>query len=167
MTSAKLLGYLRNCFWLLVPILVFNLLYASQLPAAYQAGVFWKQIPKAIAIPENLFRALVMILPVFMRLSVSSSRQRFGLGLYLLGFLLYLASWAALIAAPKSPWSTSVIGFLAPAFAPGLWLAAIGLIGSEPLLPKLPLKPWMYWTLSVLFLCFHNLHAATVYSRGV
>jgi hypothetical protein len=129
--------------------------------------VFWKDIPKAISLPENLLRMLVMILPLFMRLRVSTPSQKLGLSLYLTGLLIYFASWAVLIASPQCAWSTSEIGFLAPAYTPIAWLTGIGLIGDEFQLPRVSFKPWMYWALSALFLVFHNLHAATVYSRGI
>jgi hypothetical protein len=167
MISSKMLGYLRNCFWLLVPILVFNLLYAHRLPAAYQIDVFWKNIPRSISFPENLLRMAVMILPIFMRLSVSTPGQKLGLGLYLAGLLVYFASWAVLIASPQCAWSRSETGFLAPAYTPIVWLIGIGLIGDEFLVQGVIFKPWMYWALSTFFLVFHNLHAATVYSRGI
>jgi hypothetical protein len=167
MTFSKRIGYIYNCFWLIAPVLVFNLLFARQLPAAYQIDVFWKDIPKAISLPENLLRMLVMILPVMMRLRVTTPNQKFGLALYLTGLLVYFASWAVLIASPQCAWSTSEIGFLAPAFTPILWLAGIGLIGKELQIPGVPFKPWIYGTLSALFLVFHNLHAATVFSRGI
>jgi len=167
MANSKVFGYLMNCFWLLLPILAFNLIFTRQPPPAYQMDVFWKDIPKAISIPENLLRTLVMILPVFMRLRVSTPGQKLGLGLYVTGLLVYFASWGALTAAPKSAWSIGAIGFLAPAFTPILWLAGIGMIGDELQLPRIPFKPWMYWTVSGLFLLFHNLHAFTVYSRGI
>jgi hypothetical protein len=167
MANSTVLGFLKNCFWLLAPILAFNMIFMRQLPAAYQMNVFWKDIPKAIGVPENLLRTLVMILPVFMRLRISTASQKLGFGLYLTGILVYFASWAALIAAPQSAWSTSAIGFLAPAYTPILWLVGIGLIGNELHFQKVPFKPWMYWALSALFLLFHNLHAATVYSRGI
>jgi len=167
MDNSKVFGYLKNCFWLLLPILAFNLVFTSQLPAAYQVNVFWKEIPNAISIPENLLRARVMILPAFMRIRVSTPSQRLGLGLYLTGLLVYFASWTALIAAPQSAWSTSAFGFMAPAYTPTVWLAGMGLIGDELLFPRIPFKPWMYWNISASFLLFHNLHAYTVYSRGI
>ncbi|MGD0860168.1 MAG: hypothetical protein ABR912_12680 [Terracidiphilus sp.] len=167
MTNSRLPGYLCNCFWLLLPILAFNLIFMRQLPPAYQMGVFWKDIPKAIGVPENLLRTLVMIFPVFMRLRISTPGQKLGLGLYVTGLLVYIGSWAALIAAPESAWSTSAIGFLAPAYTPIVWLIGIGLIGDELQLPRIQFKPWMYWTVSAFFLLFHNLHAFTVYSRGI
>jgi hypothetical protein len=167
MSFSKILGYARNCFWLLVPILIFNMLFTSLLPAAYQMNVFWKDIPKAISLPENLLRMIVMILPVFMRLRFSTMSQKLGLALYLTGLLVYFASWTVLIVSPQSAWSMSVIGFMAPAWTPIIWLLGISLIGNELLLPGVTFKPWMYGVLSVLFLIFHNLHAATIYSRSI
>lgn len=167
MNLSTIRGCLFNCFWLLVPILFFNLVFAHQLPAAFQMNIFWKNIPKTISLPENLLRMLVMILPVFMRLRVSTPTQKLGLGLYLTGLLIYFASWAALIASPHSVWSTSEIGFLAPAYTPIVWLTGIGLIGDEPQLLWVPFKPSMYWAVSALFLLFHNVHTLMVYSRGI
>jgi hypothetical protein len=56
---------------------------------------------------------------------------------------------------------------MAPAYTPIVWLLGIGMIGDEFFLPGVAFKPWMYWALSALFLVFHNLHTALVYSRGV
>jgi hypothetical protein len=167
MSYSRPLGYLCNCFWLLVPILLFNLLYSRQLPAAYQMSAFWKDIPKVISVPEDLLRTLVMMVPVFMHLRVSTLNQRFGLGLYLAGVLVYFTSWAVLIVAPQCAWSTSAIGFLAPAYTPILWLTGVGLLGDRFLFLGVLFKPWMYWTLSALFLVCHNLHTFMVYSRGI
>ncbi|MGA9672332.1 MAG: hypothetical protein WBQ94_24170 [Terracidiphilus sp.] len=167
MTSSTMLRVLYNCFWLLVPILVFNVLLAHELPAAFQMDVFWKDIPRTISVPENLLRTLVMILPIFMRLGVSTQSQKLGLGLYLAGLLIYFASWIVLIAAPRCMWSASAIGFMAPAYTPVLWLAGIGLVGQQLLFSTALFKPWTYWALSAAFLAFHNLHCFTVYSRVV
>jgi len=109
----------------------------------------------------------VMLLPAFMRLRVSTSSQKLGLGLYLTGLLIYFASWAVLIVFPQCAWSTSEIGFMAPAYTPIVWLAGIGLIGTELLFLRVRFKPWIYWTLSALFIVFHNLHVITVFSRGI
>ena len=167
MNLSKTRSCFYNCFWLLVPILAFNLLFTHQLPAAYQASVFWKDIPTLISIPENLLRTLVMILPIFMKLRISTKSQRLGLVTYLTGMLIYFASWTVLIISPQSAWSTSIFGFLAPAYTPIVWLIGIGLIGDELLLPRVSCKPCMYWAVSASFLFFHNLHAFTIYSRGI
>lgn len=167
MKLSRIHDYLTNCFWLLVPILIFNMLLAHQLPAAYQTDVFWKNIPKTITFPENLLRTLVMILPAFMRLSVSTKSQKLGLLIYATGVLIYFASWTILIVSPRCAWSMGFFGFLAPAFTPIVWLVGIGLIGDELQFPRVPFRPWVYWTLSALFLVFHNLHVTTVFLRGI
>jgi hypothetical protein len=128
MAFSKNLGYLGNCFWLLLPILAFNLLFAHRLPAAYQTSVFWKDIPRWIGLPENLLRTFVMLLPLCMRLGISTPRQKLGLELYMVGLPVYFCSWAVLIAAPQCVWSTSEAGFLAPAYTPILWLAGMALM---------------------------------------
>jgi hypothetical protein len=166
-TPARFAGWRHSCFWLLVPILVFNLLFMRQLPPAFQPDVFWKDIPRAIALPENAFRllTLMLLIPV-MRLRVSTPAQRLGFWLYGIGTLVYFASWGALITWPQSGWSTSAVGFLAPAYTPLIWLAGIGLIGNEPLAPRVPVRPWVYWASSAFFLLCHNLHAGLVYGRA-
>ena len=164
---SRMRGWLCNCFWLLVPILIFNLLFARQLPAAFQADIFWQDIPKAISVPENIFRTIVMMLPILMKLRVSTRSERLGLGIYLAGIVLYFASWAALIVFPQGTWSSSGAGFLAPAYTPMIWLIGIGLMGNQLQISSVPFNRWTYWSLSATFLLFHNLHAFTVYSRGI
>ena len=53
--------YLRNCFWLMVPVLAFNLLFAHDLPRAFQSDVFSRDIPLAVSVPENVLRGLVFV----------------------------------------------------------------------------------------------------------
>src|SRR3974390_998075 len=166
MDRLKAIDYLRNCFWMLAPILAFNLAFTRSLPPAYQMVNFWKQIPLAIALPENILRAAVMMLPLFMHFSVSTSRQKLGFTIYLTGLLVYFASWAVLIIFPRSTWSTSAIGFMAPAYTPVIWLTGIALVGNELQFPRIALPPWIYGSFSVCFLLFHNMHAGLVYSRG-
>jgi hypothetical protein len=43
---------------------------------------------------------------------------------------------------------------------------SLALIGDELLFPGVPFNPWVYGTLSAVFLIFHNLHTMLVYSRG-
>jgi hypothetical protein len=166
MRFSKILSYACNCFWLLLPVLAFNLIFTHQLPPAYQMDIFWRNIPKTITLPENILRMLVMIFPAFLRLRISTPRQQHGLRLYLAGLLLYFASWTVLIVLPRCAWSVSMAGFMAPAYTPIVWLAGIGLIGDELLFPNIPIKPWIYWMLSALFLVFHNWHTGFVYLRN-
>jgi hypothetical protein len=156
--------YLFNCFWLLIPILLFNVLLMRRLPKAYQPDVFWRSIPAWIGFGENALRIFVFVLPLFMPLRVSSPGQSIGFALYAAGLILYFRSWSMQVRRPQSPWSLSRWGFMAPAFTPLIWLTGIALIGDSLFVP-VRYSPWVYIALSVAFLAFHNLHAWIVYSR--
>jgi hypothetical protein len=156
--------YLLNGLWLVLPPMVFNIVFVNRLPPAYQPGVFWKDIPMWLGVGENLFRALVVFLPVMMPLDIRTRTQQIGLGIYFSGLLVYFLSWFALMQSPDSAWSASAAGFMAPACTPAIWLAGIGLIGGKWYL-RIPYQPWMYVGVSLIFLFFHNLHAWTIYAR--
>jgi hypothetical protein len=156
--------YLFNCLWLLVPVMLFDGLLTARLPAQYQMDVFWKDIPAFIATGENLFRIIVFILPLLMPLSITTRPQKIGLWVYLLGTLVYFLSWAAQILWPHSAWSLSLPGALAPAYTALFWLVGIGLIGSR-LYFKSPYRPWMYITLSGVFIAFHLAHSWLIFGR--
>lgn len=156
--------YLRNCFWLIVPVLAINVAGGPYLPPAFQADVFWADIPVPIAFAETLLRILTIALPIFMALRIETGRQNAGLAIYLAGLAAYAIAWVALILAPDSAWSTSFAGFTAPAWTPLLWLLGIALIGDRLLLP-LPWRWWIYAVASVAFVAVHVAHAAIAYGR--
>jgi hypothetical protein len=158
--------YFGSCFWLLVPVLLWNLLLTSRLPVALQPAEFWRDIPPWIGVPENVLRALVLSVPLVMRLELRSPRQKAALALFAAGLAAYFASWMVLIASPASRWSTSAAGFSAPAYTPALWLCGLGLLPERLTITRLPYRRWPYFALAAGFLVFHNLHAAIVYGRN-
>lgn len=160
----SLTNYLLNCLLLLLPIMAWNLIFASKLPWAYSEEVFSKDIPSFIAIGENIFRLIVFILPVLMPLRIETQSQKVGLWLYVAGTAIYFISWLAQMYFPQSAWSLSAWGFLAPAYTPLIWLVGIGLISST-LYFSSPYQSWMYFLLSVTFVGFHLSHAWTVFSK--
>ncbi len=164
MQPSTLKNYLLNCGLLLLPIMAWNIVFASVLPRAYSAEVFWKDIPSFLASGENSFRLIIFIMPFFMPLRIETQIQKAGLWLYAIGTAIYFLSWLAQIYFPQSAWSLSAFGFLAPAYTPLIWLAGIALIGSTFYF-SVPYRAWMYITLSIIFLGFHLAHTATVYSR--
>lgn len=149
---------LANCFWLVVPLLAFNVLLAGQLPAAFQPEIFWRDIPAALGAVENASRTAAIALMLWMPLD---GRARGGLLLYGLGLLAYALSWLPLLFAPESAWSTSAAGFLAPTITPALWLAGIGLVGAGGPVPV----TLAYRLAAALFLAAHNAHALLVHAR--
>jgi len=70
-----------------------TLFFAAQLPEAYQAEVFWKDIPPFIAYGENSLRIIIFTLPVFLLISVKTTLAKTGWSLYLIGTILYFGSW--------------------------------------------------------------------------
>jgi hypothetical protein len=161
-----ILNYILNCMWLLLPIMAWNWFLANKLPRAYAAEIFDHNIPSFIVNGENIFRAIVFILPLFMPLRIVTQTQKLGLGLYIAGTLIYFLSWLAQIYFPQSAWSLSAFGFLAPAYTPLIWLTGIGLIGSTLYFPS-PYRSWMYSITAIIFIGFHLSHAITVYLKNL
>ena len=162
----SLTNYLLNCLLLLLPIMAWNLIFVSKLPWAYSEEVFSKNIPSKITNGENILRSLVFILPVLMPIRIETQSQKLGLWLYIIGTAIYYLSWLAQIHFPRSVWSLSGWGFLAPAYTPLIWLTGIGMIGSSLYFPS-PYQSWMYIVLSVIFIGFHLSHALTVFLRNL
>ena len=144
--------------------MAWNVVFASKLPRGFSPEFFEKDIPAFITNGENFFRLVIFVLPLLMPLQISTQSQKIGLGLYIVGTLIYFLSWVMQMYFPQSGWSMSAWGFLAPAYTPLIWLIGIGLMGSSLYFPS-PYKVWMYMAVSALFLGFHVLHTALVYSR--
>lgn len=160
----KIKKYLLNCFLLLIPILLWNILLMDVLPQGYQAEIFWKNIPEIVTYSESILRIIVFALPAFMVLSLQSNTQKIGLVLYVLGLLVYFASWLIIIIEPTIDWSQSLVGFMAPAYTTLIWFIGIGLIGQKSFL-KVPHLTWIYMTSSILFVIVHTTHTYIVYQN--
>lgn len=162
MALSNLTTYLLNGFVLVIPILIFNILFARKLPREFSPEHFDEGIPPALLIGENILRGLVMFLPLLMPLRFESTGQKMGLLLYVAGTLIYFLSWILLMRFPQlvSNW----FAFAAPAYTPLLWLIGIGLIGNR-LFFSIPYQPWIYFGGSVLFITFHVWHVTLAYKK--
>ena len=164
MKSYKFYKYFLSCFLLTIPILVWNILLTNELPKSFHPEIFWNKIPAFLTYGENISRTFVFTLTLFMPLSIATSLQKKGLILYVGGTLLYFASWLILIYFSNSHWSNSLLGFMAPAYTPLLWLIGIGLIGDSFYF-NFTFKRWIFILTSLVFLVFHNLHTYIVFCR--
>lgn len=160
----NILYYLLSCFILIIPVVLWNVLFASSLPKRYAMDVFWEDIPSSIGTTENVLRLAVFVIPLLMPLSFKSDTQKMGLAVFIIGVLIYFSSWLLQINFPESSWSKSVFGFMAPAYTPIIWFVGIGMIG-ETLFVKIPYHPIVYIGISALFVVFHSLHSYIVYVR--
>jgi hypothetical protein len=154
---------LFNCFWLIVPILLWNMIF--QLPGKFSPTIFWHNIPPIIAYGENTFRMILILLPLLMPLRITTVSQKVGLIIYFIGIGIYFASWLVLMMSPGSAWSTSAIGFLAPTYTPIIWAVGIGLIGNR-LYGSIPYRSWVYMIVTALFVIFHISHATLIFTRA-
>jgi hypothetical protein len=151
----------QNGYLLLVPVTVWDAAFTSSLPAAYGNSTEWQAANPGLAVGENLFRWLVVLLPIFMPISLATRRQRIGLILWMTGTAAYFASWVAVIAWPLSAWSLGAIGFLAPAYLAYPWLVGIGMM-SDRLYVRSPYRWWQYVALSTAMVVFHTAHFVTL-----
>lgn len=156
--------YVFTCFLLTIPILVWDYLFTDRLPKAFTPDFFWKDIPSFIINIENISRLIMFVLISFMPIKIVTPIQKKGLVLYVIGTLLYFASWLILMYFPNSAWSKSELGLLAPAYTPLFWLIGIGFIGNSFYF-NIPFKRWVYLLVVVIFLVFHNWHTYLIYFR--
>lgn len=164
----RFLPYVSRGFWLVLPPLAIDGLFTARLPAAFQSDIFWRDIPAAIAWPENALRILVIGLTLVLPLPWPLGRlgdKPLGMAAYLFGLVAYGLSWLLLIAWPTSSWSLSAIGFSAPAWTPLLWLAGIGLITDRSRLGCFNFILPIYWLVAIVFCGAHVAHTLTVFER--
>lgn len=160
----KIKKYLLNCFLLLIPLFLWNIILVGNLPKSYSPDIFWKDIPKFIGYSENILRIILFVLPVIMIFSLKTRLQKIGFITYLSGLILYFSSWIIMIISSESNWSKSLIGFMAPAFTTIIFFVGIGLIGNKAFF-KFPYLSLIYIGLSILFVIFHSTHTYIVFQR--
>jgi len=141
---------LANSFWLIVPLLAWNIILGSRITQA--AITSDANSPKGLLIAENVVRILVFALPLLIPLPRGadwrSALPKAGLSIYIVGTLIYFASWLPLMFAPTSVWSNSIIGLLAPRLTPFLSFLGIALVGAS----------WPYGIVAAVFIFLHTLH---------
>ncbi len=135
-----------NCFWLLVPLLIWNVVLTPRI--TIKEIISDAHSPNWLLAAENVMRILVFAFPILLPLQVKDPLSKIGLILYLGGTLIYFATWIPLLLAPDSIWSQSTIGLLAPRLTPILPFIGIALIGNS-----IP-----YAFISALFVALHTWH---------
>ena len=153
----------RLCFWLWVPPLGASLSLWGQLPPAHQPEYFDLWVPPLLGLAETILKLSAIVISTLLVAGWSQPRQRLGLGLYLFGVAIYLASYLVLIRSPDGAWAQGFVGFTAPAFTPAIWIAGIGLMVSHGI--KLPTR-WLqivFWVCATGFIVTHNINASMVY----
>ena len=153
-----------NGFIFFIPILLWNMALTKKLPFPYGTQSFDSDIPKVILLGEGLFRMIVMLMPLTMKVNLSTIGDDNGIIVFILGVLLYFISWISLILFPESNWSKSVIGFSAPAYTPLVWLIGFAMITTSFYF-NYHYSLWYYLIPSFIFISFHLLHTVIIYNR--
>jgi hypothetical protein len=157
--------YFSNGILLTLPILLWNILFASRLPAQFLPDIFGKDIPTVVTYGENSVRLVVFVMPLFFSISTTTRTQKQGVVWYGMGTAVYFCSWLPHFFIPESAWSHSWLGFMAPACTPLLWLIGIGLLGDRFHFPQ-RYRPIYYIAPAFIFVIFHCTHTAIVHLQN-
>ena len=134
---------LSNCFWLIIPLLIWNIILGPRI--TQDAITSDAHSPKWLLTAENVVRVLVFALPLVIPLpgreDWQSALHLAGLVVYILGTLVYFASWLPFLFAPASAWSISPAGLLAPRLTPYLSFLGISLLEAS----------WLYGVIAAAF----------------
>jgi len=157
---------MTNGYILIFPIIIWNISFFSYLPSSYAPSNFNSDIPLWIIVGENLFRMVLFIFPLFVQVNIKISFGNKGLIIYLLGVLIYFSSWLAIIISPSSVWSSSVLGYSAPAYTPIIWILGLSMmVDSYYFKYRLNYSKWHFLLPSLSLIGFHISHAIYVYNR--
>lgn len=160
----KLKYYLINCFLLLVPIIIWNVIFRAYLPESYILNLSGSKIPSILKWTEDIITILVLVIPLFLQLRVKNRMQRLGLIIYFIGLLIYFFAWRPIILYPNGEWSNSLIGFISLSFTPVIFLTGIGLIGEKMFL-NIVYHRSVYILLSIIFILLKTSHAIMIYYK--
>jgi len=138
--------YFINGFLLLLPILVWNVIFASQLTQkGFQNDHL---VPAWLLYAEHGLRVIVFLFPLLLAFETKAPYFKLGIILYVVGTILYLLTWIPLIWFADSAWSQSPWVILGPFATPLIWCLGIAFIGNSLL----------YGIGSILFVAVHVAH---------
>lgn len=150
---------LKSGIWLTFPPLLFSLGLMAVLPNALTPAQFNEGIPGVLVSIESAARIVVLAMPAFIAIGLSTPTQKRGLILYLAGVTLYCLSYGAQNFFPNSNWSTSALGFAASAYTNIFWMIGLGLLGERFYFTEcLRYRPIFYILPAVTFVAIHTMH---------
>lgn len=120
---------LMNAYWYMIPILVFNIVFAKKLTDANYLTQP-NDIGSLDSI-ETVLRIAVWILPIFLFIDYGHSNFKTYFILYLIGITIYFATWIFIIYFPELKISKSWWILLGPAYTPLIWLTAVSLLSKQ------------------------------------
>jgi hypothetical protein len=154
--------YLQNCILLLLPVMIWNIVLYNRLPDFYKPAK-WDCIPKYLDISENIFRYIVFFTSALFPLSISAVKQRIGLGIYIIGLVIYFSSWLLQVYL-KQKNTQSYVFRGGPAYTTILWLIGIWLMCTNSYIRVNSIRS-IYLFFIFTFVCLHSYHAFVVHKK--
>jgi hypothetical protein len=151
-------NYKNNCFWLFIPIIIFNIIFTKYLPEFYL-----KNINHPIVTIETIARIITIAFSVIMAIKLDNKIGRAGLIVYIIGVLIYFFSYFIVIKVPTILFHNNFIVLLAPYLTSVIWLIGIGLLGNK-LFINMPYHYTAYIIISIVFTIIHSIHGYICYN---
>lgn len=142
---------LLNCFYLVLPVLIWNFIFASKL----NQDIFKLEIEynKYLYITEDVLRYLSFILPILLPIKITQSWQELGIVIYLIGIIIYFISWLPVLLMPENNFTNNKIVLFAPFVTPIVFFTGIALLGDS----------LIFFIISILFVGIHLINGFMKY----
>lgn len=151
-------NYKNNCFWLFIPVIIFNIIFTKYLPEHYL-----RNINHNIVTIETIARIITIAFSVIMSLKLDTKTSKIGLIVYIIGILIYFCSYFIVIKFPATLFNNNIIVLLAPYWTSVLWLIGIGLLGNK-LFINISFHYTVYIIISIIFTIVHSIHGYICYT---
>ena len=151
-------NYKNNCFWVFIPIIIFNIIFTKHLPEFYL-----KKINHPIVTIETIARIITIAFSVIMAIRLDNKIGKVGLIVYIIVVLIYFFSYFMVIKIPVISFRNNFIVLLAPYWTSVLWLIGIGLLGNK-LFINIPYHYAAYILISIVFAVIHSIHGYICYN---
>ncbi len=152
--------YKNTCFWLFVPVIVFNMILTKYLPEYYL-----QNIKHPIVIAETIARILTIAFSIIMSMKPDNKPGKAGIFIYVIGVIIYFCSYVIVIKIPAASFNYNLAIMLAPYWTSILWLVGIGLLGNT-LFMHIPYHFSVYIAISFTFTVIHSFHGFLCCKNG-
>jgi len=150
--------YKNNCFWLFIPVIIFNIIFTKYLPE-----FFLRNINHPIVIMETVAKIVTIAFSLIMAIKLDNKIGKIGFIVYIIGILIYFCSYFIVIKIQANSYNNNLLVLLAPYWTSALWLIGIGFIGNELLL-NIPYHNFVYVIVSIVFVVIHSIHGYLCYN---
>jgi hypothetical protein len=84
----NILVYKNTCFWLFIPIIIFNIIFFQKLPSFYL-----RKISHPIVLIETIIRIITIAFSLIMAITVDNKIGKIGLLIYIICTMIYFSSY--------------------------------------------------------------------------